>query len=282
MEQSDRGSMASLYGRTVREILVEVQRYISTVNCQAVEWSGVHFAGHDQPPPKFIQSAAEVDEVLKVRHQYLEWATAVQTTGACELDTGAEDDVLGDMPRLFEVSTPNAVQDMLEEAGLPIPNRDSMSQSGAVSEKPVTSRQRKADDRAAGSSKLTSYYDPTSSTAAEQELAWSLDQDGDEVGYDWEQYAGRHMRASQEDEDSTDECFADINDVDGSGPQAPVSPWENSVLAQLITGRQQDTSVQLPDSAEEMRVERGSGVLPLIPTQGARLHALVRPAQSSS
>jgi hypothetical protein len=282
MEQSDRGSMASLYGRTVREILVEVQRYISTVNCQAVEWSGVHFAGHDQPPPKFIQSAAEVDEVLKVRHQYLEWATAVQTTGACELDTGAEDDVLGDMPRLFEVSTPNAVQDMLEEAGLPIPNRDSMSPSGAVSEKPVTSRQRKADDRAAGSAKLTSYYDPTSSTAAEQELAWSLDQDGDEVGYDWEQYAGRHMRASQEDEDSTDECFADINDVDGSGPQAPVSPWENSVLAQLITGRQQDTSVQLPDSAEEMRVERGSGVLPLIPTQGARLHALVRPAQSSS
>jgi hypothetical protein len=284
MEQSDRGSMASLYGRTVREILVEVQRYISTINCQAVEWSGVHFAGHDQPPPQFIQSAAEVDDVLKVRHKYLDWATAVQTAAACEMDTGVDDEDLGDMPRLFEVSTPHAVQDMLEEAGLPVPKRDTMlpAAGGAAVNQTTSRAQRKQDEMAKGSAKLTSIYDPASTANAEAELAWSLDQDGDEVDYDWEQHAGRQMRSTYEDDADAVQCFADINDLDDQGPQAPDSPWENSVLAQLITGHERVTSVPLPDSAEEMRVERGDGCLPLIPSQGARLHALIRPTQSSS
>ena len=47
MDGATSGQMNKLYGRAIREILVEVQRFASLAVFQTCEWAGVRFAGHD-------------------------------------------------------------------------------------------------------------------------------------------------------------------------------------------------------------------------------------------
>jgi hypothetical protein len=261
MDGSGKHDMAQLYGRNLREVLVEVQRYMSTAVFQTCESAGIQFKGHDQEPPSLIQSAAAVDNAIAVRHKYLAWATGARTTAPVEIDVNEDDDVLDDMEPRFDASTTVAVQDFMEDAGFPIPesstDKDFMDTAEAESLNESNSTQRK----------IQQFFQPRP----------TVESDDEAPEHDWKYYAQWNSSSGQ---DQQPVC---LTPDDEYWPSTASSPWEQSVLAKMITGPRpsaEDTDHHDCLHQALRMLDRSELSPPVQPGNGQALQDRVQPARS--
>jgi hypothetical protein len=165
MDGATSGQMNKLYGRAIREILVEVQRFASLAVFQTCEWAGVRFAGHDSKPFASIQSADEVSASLQVRHEYLKWSQALEHSDPVEFDTAAEDKSLVDTGPMFDASNTADVVQFMSDAQMPVVAPDDKAGSGTPQAKTAT-KLTKLQRAAQNCKKLDSWAKPVTSKPA--------------------------------------------------------------------------------------------------------------------
>ena len=261
MDGTNGHDMAQLYGRNLREVLVEVQRYMSTAVFQTCESAGIQFKGHDQAPPSLIQSEAAVNDALAIRHKYLEWSTGSRKAAPVELDVQEDDEVLDDMEARFDASSTAAVQDFMEEAGFPIPeaNTDAVNMSEPASALPEPDQKR-----------IDLFFKPRATTDSDED-----------VEHDWEYHATWRRDAAGAPQISR--CITPSDDVTVEGSNAT---WANSVLAQMITGPPPIAGPTAELSAEAIQMRGYLRVLtpeispPVQRHNGRALQARVQPTRS--
>jgi hypothetical protein len=258
MDGSGKHDMAQLYGRNLREVLVEVQRYLSTAVFQTCESAGIQFKGHDQEPPSLIQSEAAVDSAIAVRHKYLAWATGARSIAPVEIDVNEDDEVLDDMEPRFDASTTASVQNFMEDACFPIPESSNDKDSRATADADSRSEQNSAQR------KIQQFFQPRPTAESDDEAP----------EYDWKYHA---QWSSTSGQDQQPVC---LTPDDEYWPSVASSPWEHSVLAKMITGpRPIAQPADLSDTAQSMR-DMPELLLPVQPSNGQALHARVQPARS--
>ena len=133
---NDKEGLANLYGRTIREVIVESQRYLGNCFFSTVEWAGFRTGGHDTVPPVDVQTKEETDERLRQRHHYMYWAQQLQSsTTTVELDGGTDEEI-ADLELIdhFDFSSKNVVSKQLETIagiiGAPFDSDSSSAASG--------------------------------------------------------------------------------------------------------------------------------------------------------
>jgi hypothetical protein len=258
MDGSGSHDMAQLYGRNLREVLVEVQRYMSTAVFQTCESAGIQFKGHDQEPPSLIQSAAAVDDAIAVRHKYLAWATGARSTAPVEIEVDEDDEVLNDMEPRFDASTTVAVQNFMEDAGFPIPESSNDNDSRATSDAD------RYDEKNSAQRKIQQFFQPRPTEESDDEAP----------EYDWKYHA---QWSSTSGQDQQPVC---LTPDDEYWPTVAGSPWEQSVLAKMITGpRPIAQPADLSNNAQSMR-DMPELFPPVQPSNGQALHARVQPDRS--
>ena len=231
MDGNNGHEMAQLYGRSVREVLVEVQRYMSTAVFQTCESAGIQFKGHEEAPPSLIQSEAAVNDALAVRHKYLTWATRVREIAPAVVDVQEDDEVLEDMEDRFDASSTISVQNFMEDAGFQIPE--------AVLDQEHTSEQAQQQRHVAGQHKIDNFFKHR-----------VLSESDDEAEHDWEYHA-----SWTRDTEATTQQSRCITPADDDSTDVSNSSWVNSVLAKMITGRgdRSNPLAELSPAAQEMR-----------------------------
>ena len=265
IDGSNGHDMAQLYGRNLREVLVEVQRYMSTAVFQTCESAGIQFKGHEQAPPSLIQSEAAVNDALAVRHKYLEWSTNSRQASPVEIDVQEDDEVLEDMEARFDASSTAAVQDFMEDSGFPIPESGTdMTIGGAWlcggSPKPPQVPTAPAEKQ----KRIELFFQPRTTT------------DSDEaVEHDWVNYASWQRDAAGASQQQR--CFTPLDDVTVDGSN---STWANSLLAKLIMGLPPTSpDAELSSEAQEMRDHSEISIL-VQRSNGKALQARVQPTKS--
>ena len=134
-----------------------------------------------------------------------------------------DDEVLEDMEPRFDASTTVAVQNFMEDTGFPIP--ESSKNSMATDEVDAYGRCEDLRESNSPQRKIQQFFQPRS----------SAESDDDAPEYDWKYYA---TWSSTSEKDQQPVCLTPDDDT---APEIAGSPWEQSVLAKLITGPRPDS-----------------------------------------